>query len=481
MSIEWSDCGRKLISGGVDKRLKIWDLNLDIIENRKYLSSISYLKFLNFRNEDLIGVSCYANNLFVSLWNFPNISKPVYTVKGKNLTPIKQFDFLGGDIFTLNTGEGNVLQKLDLDLFLDKNHYFNTSITVDQKDCIASSMFSNGKNLLMVNNVSRYASMTQTKYPFEHIPNEVEFYHDMVIYHKHQSFEDKLKNYSKIIKTKNKIVGEKIFFMYKLYKAHKENRNTTRYFFEITDFRKDFLKYFDEYYKEHKQEFINDINSNSIQILDKTPPSKNDQKTNETKINLKSSKKDLYLEDHSVQKKIINYLNTQQEDFFEYNQKFLSEIFIKIIQELIDQGQTLGYVLYYNLKDIFKIDHKRAIIWEHTYIHILRDQGLYVFASEMIKNSNFNIINDINNNYTKFTLRCGKCKQPLESKKNGVCDVCQNFVICNVCDKKVNGLLLVCDICGHGGHFKEIKEMFSKRNKNVFCPEGCDHRCFYFD
>ena len=482
LSIEWSNCGRKLISGGMDRRLKIWDLNFEIIENKKFFSSISYLKFCNFRGKDLIGVAGYSsNNLFVSLWNFPDISKPVYTVKGSNITPIMKFDFLNKDIFTLNTGRDNIIQKLNLDSFLDKNHFVNTSISVDQKDCIASSMKSKKRNLLMINNISQYASLTQKIYPFSHIPDEVEFYHDMVMDHKHLNFEEQLKNYSRIVKTKNKVVGEKIYFIYKLYKAFIENKNNLKYFFELKDFKEDFLKYFDEYYKENKQEFIHDSNSGSIQILNKSNLPKTDPKSNEqTKKPQKKSKKDLYL-DHSIQQKITNYLNTQQKDFFTNNKKFLSQIFLKIIQELIDQGQTLGYVLYYTLKDIIQIDNKRAIIWEHTYIHILRDQGLYVFASEMIKNSNFWIINDINNNYTKFTLRCGKCRAPLESKQNGVCDNCNEFVKCNVCDKQVKGLLLICDFCGHGGHFKEIKEMFNKKNQNVFCPEGCDHRCFYFD
>lgn len=38
----------------------------------------------------------------------------------------------------------------------------------------------------------------------------------------------------------------------------------------------------------------------------------------------------------------------------------------------------------------------------------------------------------------------------------------------------VKGLYSWCEVCGHGGHTKHLKEWFSKHS---WCPTGCGHVC----
>lgn len=47
---------------------------------------------------------------------------------------------------------------------------------------------------------------------------------------------------------------------------------------------------------------------------------------------------------------------------------------------------------------------------------------------------------------------------------------------CLTCSKlPVKGLMLWCQVCGHGGHYREIYDWFSGHDE---CPTGCHHKCF---
>lgn len=39
----------------------------------------------------------------------------------------------------------------------------------------------------------------------------------------------------------------------------------------------------------------------------------------------------------------------------------------------------------------------------------------------------------------------------------------------------IKGMMLWCQICGHGGHYMEMKQWFKTHDQ---CPSGCQHKCF---
>lgn len=80
-----------------------------------------------------------------------------------------------------------------------------------------------------------------------------------------------------------------------------------------------------------------------------------------------------------------------------------------------------------------------------------------------------------------------KMRGYVENKQVGICDKCQKYITCIVCERPVRGPLVWRSKCGHGGHLdcmemwrkdveeESAKDMAQKRMKVVIgCPAGCD-------
>lgn len=69
--------------------------------------------------------------------------------------------------------------------------------------------------------------------------------------------------------------------------------------------------------------------------------------------------------------------------------------------------------------------------------------------------------------------RCDKCavlfgyRQREERPKMAAC-------LCSVCREPVYGLTVMCELCGHQGHWEHLSEWF---RSSEFCPKGCGCRC----
>lgn len=137
------------------------------------------------------------------------------------------------------------------------------------------------------------------------------------------------------------------------------------------------------------------------------------------------------------------------------------------------------------------VEFSRDIIknWQHTFIYLLTTEGFFVEATQVMNHSAIEEIREMNTKGTFLHSKCGRCKEIIQAwnkdlennpdLKKAWCNKCKdNTLICSICAQPVKGLALVCQICGHGGHMKEMKEYFS--NADRVCPAGCMHRCFDF-
>ncbi|KAJ1919404.1 SEA (Seh1-associated) complex subunit [Mycoemilia scoparia] len=78
---------------------------------------------------------------------------------------------------------------------------------------------------------------------------------------------------------------------------------------------------------------------------------------------------------------------------------------------------------------------------------------------------------------------CGHCNEKLEPI-NGLsrwyCVTCNRASqTCSICLLPVKGRYIWCQGCGHGGHAQHINEWFSE-HRNEVCPAGCGHQCQFY-
>lgn len=124
---------------------------------------------------------------------------------------------------------------------------------------------------------------------------------------------------------------------------------------------------------------------------------------------------------------------------------------------------------------------------------------MFILATKYINSSKNKSILEMNKKSTAFNFKyaeCGHRVEPSEqvmlnpqNNQNLDCSHSNKKFICSICLKEVKGLMLLCPICFHGGHFQEIYEWFTQKpsgddatsaNHKILCPMGCNHQCFDF-
>lgn len=157
-----------------------------------------------------------------------------------------------------------------------------------------------------------------------------------------------------------------------------------------------------------------------------------------------------------------------------------STVVNKVLQELMDNGEFLhAFKMYSCLQNCIEVSNEVLKLWEFTFVEHLASLGLYVQAIFIVKNSKIPEINAMNVKGTFLETKCGKCYRILQAWEEGECSRCKVAMQCSVCNKPVKGLVIWCQICGHGGHMNEINEWFSG-GKDRSCPTMCGHKCFIF-
>lgn len=181
-------------------------------------------------------------------------------------------------------------------------------------------------------------------------------------------------------------------------------------------------------------------------------------------------------------KDMISKIQLKQLDF--------KDFFLKTFNWYLDQGdvQTCVYlVLLFGrcsslaadaFTEIPRSTLEQVFI---SYIEILQRFQLFIESTAIINNTEFESIRNINQKSTSFYTSCARCFKPILTSKNQkgywCCDRCgQMLPPCSICKLPVKGVFVTCNICGHGGHIKHLKEWF-KRNRE--CPTGCGHICVF--
>lgn len=168
--------------------------------------------------------------------------------------------------------------------------------------------------------------------------------------------------------------------------------------------------------------------------------------------------------------------------FTSENKVLFSKLAEEIITKLVDSGELIhAYAMYRVFKPaLVSVKLETSENWELWYIRVLKDHEFYSQAAKLALNSESERVKKLMSEGRSFDVSCPGCGCLIVLSDKGKCSKCNKKISCGVCKKPVNGLIMTCTICGHGGHFKELMKYFNQEN-DVMCPEGCDHRCFLFN
>lgn len=219
------------------------------------------------------------------------------------------------------------------------------------------------------------------------------------------------------------------------------------------------------FYKENPERFLTDIHNQRIMIAEKDTG-------REPEIMIHENYEKGLLEE------IRSFNPREADDDLSSQQK--SKAVLAIVNELIDNGEFIhGYQMYVCLSPlIVGLDPKQARLWTGTYIDLITTMGFYNKANNLVKHSKLEIFEGLQKKLQPMHAKCSSCKVDIEPMQKGVCSKCGKTRKCGICQKTVNGLNLWCQICGHGGHYPEMKQWFMQPNAS--CPSGCGHVCFKF-
>jgi hypothetical protein len=220
------------------------------------------------------------------------------------------------------------------------------------------------------------------------------------------------------------------------------------------------------FYKDNPDRFITDLHNQRIMLVETEPGKDPDIKflENYEKVILQEAPGAAQVKEWSEE--------------IDIRQK--SKTALEIIGELIDNGEFIhGYQMYVCLSSLLEgVDPKTVKLWTGTYIDMLTSMGFYNKANYLVKHSKLEIFEGLQKKLQPMHSKCVYCKAEIESLQEGTCPKCSSKRKCGICQKVVKGLNLWCQICGHGGHFPEMKSWFERPEAS--CPSGCGHVCFKF-
>lgn len=454
MTLSWHKNGKNLFSGGLDKTLKVWDKSLKPISKHPFMDSIGCIQYFDKTNS--VGIAGYNKDLFISVWNYPSLNTPTHTIKGDNKQPILKFNCDKYFRKMISISKDNMIQVVDISDAEEDQRSIEGSMTVDQNDCVAFNFQKEDTNCLLYKRFSDSRSVYLDRYRFNSISKELIFYSEVYAKVQDDILEQLEHNAKAASSMENYYIRDKWLFIKSIHKRYKERSKEEKQKHDNDTYN---LSDLAEYFRENHISLINDIKEKNIVIKDDT---------------LFTSK--------TVDANILSYLSDLKDPYMQFDKLLFSQICMLTIQGLIDEGELIhGYHMYELLKDEVDLPKSTSMQLEHAYIGVLRDQQQHVLASNIIKKSKHRAIKEMNTVYTQFNLKCSNCKNLIDPNMKGECEKCKNKITCVICDKRIEGLIITCNECQHSSHFREILEWFDVKNKNAFCPAGCDHRCFTFE
>jgi hypothetical protein len=219
------------------------------------------------------------------------------------------------------------------------------------------------------------------------------------------------------------------------------------------------------FYREHPEKFLTDIHNQRLMVVEK-------EAGREPEFMILENYEKMLLEE------VRTFQPHELDDELTSIQK--SKAVLSVVNELIDNGEFIhGYQMYVCLSPlIVELDPKQVRLWTGTYIDLITTMGFYNKANYLVKHSTLEIFEGLQKKLQPMHAKCCFCKVDIEPMQKGVCSKCTSARKCGICQKSVNGLTLWCQICGHGGHFPEMKRWFERPTAS--CPTGCGHVCFKF-
>ncbi|XP_049850927.1 GATOR complex protein WDR24-like [Schistocerca gregaria] len=142
--------------------------------------------------------------------------------------------------------------------------------------------------------------------------------------------------------------------------------------------------------------------------------------------------------------------------------------------ELIGDVQTCVIVALMLHREL-AIQPRRLLAWVRAYIDLLHRDRMWNSSNYIIKHCCLESVRDINKMNTSYATKCAACNKAMSDALGAYCSYCKKIAsFCAVCNQSVKGIFVWCQVCGHGGHSKHMKQWFSTQTN---CPMGCGHAC----
>jgi len=493
-----------LATGSIDKQVKIWDINHMEKElyRIKYLSGVGFVKWKP-KEENNIFVSSYSGDNSLSVYDSRKIHYPLELLRGhKDVVTACVYD-ADRDYVVTASKDGYIICHPSETSYQPMDHCNKFGLAFDLDSTVAFS-FPRRKNAsTSTNNVENGASVARVEKK-----NSICVVSKLNSYlgSKFATLKDEINHYSE----RYKRVGED---SYEICEYNSEVSKDKKYVSKIWKdipialkelaFERDssnpmnfaqFLNINSEVFDQdntpiasadskNPKSFLTNNDLNHLISYYEKHPEKFKSDYNEKKVVIKEGKvyiKPQFIHDVGgmieASRKSLERLGSRQQDMKKI-EKLTFDSIVKTVQELINVGELQSaYFTYFILRERISFPENFVKVWAQSYIELLRTYQFYTESNEIIRSSPLQIINDGNKKSTTFYGRCGNCRSvEVDSQYN--CGDCKKFIsVCTICKMPVKGLMLWCQICGHGGHYKEIYEWFKSNSE---CPSGCSHKCFY--
>ena len=504
MRLLWHPTDPKiLLTGSKDHLIKVWDVtnlnaalrtvtNIDPVDRMKWVpSSTTATRFG-------VGSSTSDSSLFV--WDINEPYVPQYSFKSEGRTKITDFCFMN-EIGIYSTSAGSVVvqdfdkaQKLmeerrarPLCSDILENYAFTSMDDQNLVKCGSIHVKSLSGNSLELTSKSanrklHFINVLQVNSLYEQTNNKMFRSIDKEIEYFIENYEAKQEDPLSSVKKNSEVcqkagkteiseVWTSIYDM--LWDSNHPETNNSHLLIEPNKKEKDHNEKFESlqkitlFYRDNPDRLAFDVKNQKIKVTSIETGSGKDQDIQISEEYEKSLLQDILLH---TEKHLEDTLSAEQR----------SQTILDIVIELIDNGEFIhGYQVYMCLSSlIIGCNPDLVKLWKQTYTELLSSMGFYNYAAKFIKSSNVELFDSNLKKIERFIPRCLECKGELEKKKGGKCQKCKNTINCGICLMPCKGLHLWCQICGHGGHFREMKKWF--QNRDSTCPSGCGHTCFRF-
>ncbi|CAG8492762.1 10348_t:CDS:10 [Ambispora gerdemannii] len=484
LTVDWHPDGNKVASGGVDKTIKIWDMNSDDNKPTELIPCIAGVARVQWRPNqvDEIASCSFKKDNRIFIWNIkrPYIASYFFDEHEDTPTGILWHDthvlwscskdrtFIQQDIRTKSHRQIDLLNKCGIGW----NVYDRLAFAIDKPAVEDNSILD---DLNQIRRSQRRLSpgasdsgvleiaLKSQKYRSSQTWKIVQLLFSKDTLEKTEDEEKKLvtnSDNSNLTLFKNKSINASPKISTKSLGENNNNntiQNVDHPKEKVSDGMQEIFKNEDSLSEsEESDEFVTDENREKENIPATQPPPHSNLIKMTSKLvqpTLKSAVR-LVWDHEPIMDSLLEYYAEQG-----------------------DVQMCVTLVLVLNEK--LKVDEDCVERWLFSYIELLHRFQLWIPASAIISSCKIPSVRVKNQEATTIYTTCNNCFKPIINSHNGfwVCDKCQKLLNpCSTCHQIVKGLYSWCQGCGHGGHLAHMSEWFQK---SAECPTGCGHYCVH--